>query len=181
PCERIYSFPGFSGGTPAWRSLRVAEPVPRPRPAPRRAVARIGQLAALEREAAATDALGEAGLQALELGEPFLDARRPLARQAGPVAPPRHVVRRQPGELGADLVQRQPDLLGEDDEGDAPQHRAWIPAMARAGALRADESLLLIETQRRGGDPAAPRHLADGEQIVHGESLTRPPLDFKLT
>src|SRR4051794_14170044 len=67
----------------------VAEPVPRPRPAARRAVARVGKLAALERQAAATDALGEPGLQALELGETLLDARRPLARQAGPVAPPR--------------------------------------------------------------------------------------------
>ena len=32
--------------------------------------------------------------------------------------------RRQLGELGADLLERQADPLGEDDERDPPQHRA---------------------------------------------------------
>ena len=38
-------------------------------------------------------------------------------------------------EFRADLVERQPDLLREDDEGDPPQHRTGIAAVAGAGAL----------------------------------------------
>ena len=74
--------------------------------------------------------------------------------------------RRQLGELGADLVERQADALGEDDEGDPAQHRARIAAVARAGALGGDQPALLVEAQGRGGDAAAPRDLADGQQLV---------------
>jgi hypothetical protein len=34
------------------------------------------------------------------------------------------------GELGADLLQRQPYALGEDDEGDPPQDRALKAAVS---------------------------------------------------
>ena len=71
----------------------------------------------------------------LELGDALVDPRRPLAREPRPVAPARRPVRRQLRELSADLVERQADALREHDEGDAPQHRARIAAVARAGAL----------------------------------------------
>ena len=106
-------------------------------------------------------------LQALELGDPLVDPRGPRAREARPVAPVRRAVARQLGELGADLVERQADPLGEDDERDPAQHRARVAAVARAGALGLDQAPLLVEAQGRGGDAAAPRDLADREQLGH--------------
>jgi hypothetical protein len=40
------------------------------------------------------------------------------------------VVGRKLRELGADLLEREPDALGEDDEGDPAEHRPWIAAVA---------------------------------------------------
>ena len=69
-------------------------------------------------------------------------------------------------ELGADLLERQPDALGEHDERDPAQHRARVAAVARARALGADQPALLVEAQRRRRDAAAPRDLADRHQLV---------------
>src|SRR5258705_3065789 len=99
----------------------VADPIPRPGPEARGAVRGIRELAAPERQAAAADALGEPGLQALELGDALVDACGPGAGQARPVLPGRRAARRQLRERGADLVEREPDALRKDDERDAPQ------------------------------------------------------------
>ena len=40
---------------------------------------------------------------------------------------------RQLVELGADLVERQPDALREDDERDPAEHATRVAAVARAG------------------------------------------------
>src|SRR5258708_39587040 len=95
----------------------VADPVTRAGTEPCGAVARIGELAAIQRQAAAGDAFGEAAPEALELRDARVDSRRPRARQPRPIASGRDVVARQLGQLGADLLERQPDALGEDDEG----------------------------------------------------------------
>ena len=71
---------------------------------------------------------------------------------------------RELGELRADLVEREPDALGEHDERDPAEHRPRIAAVARAGALGGDQAALLVEPQRRGGDAAAARDLADRQQ-----------------
>ena len=60
---------------------------------------------------------------------------RPAARQARPVGAQRHPVAGQPREFPGNLVERQPDFLREDDEGDAPQHGAREPAVAGARAF----------------------------------------------
>src|SRR5215471_15431929 len=148
-------------------SSPAPHPRPRPRPLPRRAIAGVGEPAAIEREAAAADALGEARFQPPELGDPLADPRRPARRERRPVGPLGHAVVRQRGELGPDLLERQPDLLREDDEGDAPEHGPRVAAVPGVGADRPDQPLLLVEPQRRGRDPAARRHLADGEHGVH--------------
>jgi hypothetical protein len=88
---------------------------------------------------------------------------------------------RQLGELLADLLERQADPLREDDEGDAPQHRARVAAVPRTGALGVDQAALLVEAQRGGRDAAAPRHLTDRQQVGHGRRTSRIVLDFKLT
>src|SRR5919198_4790830 len=79
------------------RRRAVADPVARPRTEAGRPVSRVREPAALQREAAATDALGEADLEALELGDAGVDALRPGAREARPVAACRRVVA---GQLG---------------------------------------------------------------------------------
>jgi hypothetical protein len=81
-------------------------------------------------------------------------------------------MRRQLRQLGPDLVESQTDSLCEDDEGNPSQNRSWIAALTAAGTLGRDESALLVETKRRGGNAAATRHFADQEQVIHAEKST---------
>ena len=119
--------------------------------------------AALEREAAAADAAGDAALEALELGDPLVDARLPGAPHQGPRAAVRRLPARElPEELG-DLVQGEPDLLREHDERDPPQHATRIASVPRARTDRLHEAALLVIAERRRGDAAAPGDLSDGQ------------------
>jgi len=52
---------------------------------------------------------------------------------------------RQLRELDTDFLERQTDFLGKDDEGNAAEDGAWIPAMARPGPRGRDQSTVLIE------------------------------------
>ena len=79
----------------------IADPVARARAGTTRAVSGVGELAAVQREAAAADALREPGAQPLELGDPLIDPGRPAARQPRPVAAVGASVRRELGELSA--------------------------------------------------------------------------------
>ena len=91
------------------------------------------------------------------------------------------MIRRKLRELDADFLERRPDALGEDDEGDAPEHGTRIAPMAGAGALRGDQAPLFVEAQGRRGDAAPPSDLSDGQQVGRDETLPRSRLDFKLT
>ena len=51
----------------------------------RRAVVRVGERAPVQREAAAADAVGHRGLQALELGDLVVDAAAPAGGEGRPV------------------------------------------------------------------------------------------------
>ena len=90
----------------------------------------------------------------------------------------RRPVGRELGEFVADLLEGQPDPLGEDDEGDPPEHAARVTAMARAGAVGVDQAALLVVAERRGSDAAAPRDLADGQFVVLHEHLTSSLLEL---
>ena len=76
-------------------------------------------------------------------------------------------MRRKLRQLDADLVEGQPDALGEDDEGDPAKHRSRVAAVTGAFALGADQAPLLVEAKRRGGHAAPACDFADGEQIGH--------------
>src|SRR5205814_2344248 len=104
---------------------------------------------------------------AFELRDALVDTRGPASREARPVPPGRRALRRQLGELCADLLERQADPLGEDYERDAPQRRARKAPVPGARALGLDEAALLVEAQRRGGDAAAARNLLNGQQVLH--------------
>ena len=113
--------------------------------ASRRSVARIRELASIQGEATAPDALGEAVLHPFEFRNALVDPPRPSRGQLRPVGAIRRPVPRQPRELNSDFLQRQADLLREHDERDAAEHAARIAAMAGAGPLRGNQTLLLIK------------------------------------
>jgi hypothetical protein len=102
-----WAYGRFIEGVGSGAERAVADPVSRPRPEPRRPVLGVGQLAAVERQAPAPDALRQPELDALELCDLGVDASGPAAREARPVAAGRRAVRRQLGELRADLVEGQ--------------------------------------------------------------------------
>src|SRR5436190_9787789 len=102
---RVKSPAGSSAGPPL-ADLRRFHPGTRPWPASRGDITGIRELAAVERQAAAANAFGEPGAQPFELGDARLDAFRPAGRQLRPVLALRHPVARQPGELGANLLER---------------------------------------------------------------------------
>jgi hypothetical protein len=70
-------------------------------------------------------------------------------------------MRWQFSELLTNLVERQPDALGEHDEGDSPKDLAREVSLSRPFALRPDESTLFIEPKRRGRDSAPSSDLSD--------------------
>src|SRR4029453_12767529 len=102
---------GCGGGSPS-----KSEPVARTGAGPAGAIGRIREFAFVDRQTSATDALGQPSLEPLKLGNPLIDPFGPLAREAGPVLSRRHPIGRKLGELRADLIERQPDALREDDE-----------------------------------------------------------------
>src|SRR5688500_13628323 len=131
------------------------------------AVSGIGELALLQGETAAADALRESLPQPFELGDAIVNPSGPPGRQLRPVGALRHAIVRALRQLHADLIEREADLLGEDDEGNPGAARPLIAAMARPCPLRCDQPAVLIEPQRGRGDAAAPRDLGDSEQIAH--------------
>src|SRR5262245_33355067 len=101
-----------------------AEPVARPRPFPPGMVRRVRQGAAVNRQEAAADTFGQSRPQSLQLGYALVDPLGPPTGEPRPIAARGDAVGRQPAEFRADLLERQPDPLGKDDEGDPPQHGA---------------------------------------------------------
>src|SRR5262245_42376268 len=89
---------------PTLRPRPRADPGPRARPLARRAIARVRQAAAIERETAAADALRQPCLEPLQLGDPLADPLGPARGQLRPVGALGHAVVRQPVELGPDLL-----------------------------------------------------------------------------
>lgn len=66
---------------PEIAALRSPQPIPRPRPLASCHISRIRQATPVDRQAAAADAFGKPGPQALQLGYALVDAHCPLARQ----------------------------------------------------------------------------------------------------
>ena len=75
------------------------------------------------------------------------------------------MVGRELRKLGSDLLERQPDALGEDDESDTAEDGARISPMARTGSLRGDQAPLLVETQGGRGDAASASDLTDRQHV----------------
>jgi hypothetical protein len=89
----------------------VADPVASARALAGGAVVGVGEAAAIEREAAAADALGQPRLEPLELGDALVDPLRPGGGEARPVAALRRLVGRQLRQLRADLLEAEADPM----------------------------------------------------------------------
>ena len=157
------------------------DPVPRTRSTTRSGVPGVRQPAPVEREAAAADALGEAHAKALELGDARLDALGPAIRQSCPVRAVGHTTARQLRKLPADLLERQANPLGEDDERHPTDHRPGITAVPGPVPLGMNEVLPLVETQRGSRNATSFRNFPDCQNLSHAISLPHFPLDFKCT
>ena len=72
-------------------------------------------------------------------------------------------------ERAADVVEAQPDLLGNPYERDPPDGVTGVPALAAVGPGGVDETLGLVEADRGGvADPGPFAHGTDGERLgVH--------------
>jgi hypothetical protein len=96
---------------------------------------------------------------------------------------------RELGELGTDLIKREPHFLGKHDKRDASDDRARVPAMAGGVALGVNELLFLVEPQGGGCHATTLGNLANRQYIApigcgphtHSPSLPQFPLDFKCT
>ena len=164
------------GSRPAWgRRPSSADPAPNGR-----AIARVGELAAIqERQPQPMHSVRPARSRSSSAIRSSIREVQPLESPTSPaVGGP---VAGQLVELLLDLVQGEPDPLGEDDEGDPPKRGAGIAAVTRAGPFGADQAPILVEAQGGGGDAAPLRHLADGEQVVDPNRKARSGLDLKLT
>jgi hypothetical protein len=159
----------------------VADPVAGAGPSGGGAIARIREMTAIEREAAATDALGESEFEPLKLGDSLIDPRPPRARELGPVAARGGAVGRELGQFRANLLKRQAYALREDDESDPPKYRPREATVARARSLGRDEAALLVEAKCGCGNAAPPGDLSNGQQLGHQSSRPQRQINFKFT
>src|SRR6185369_7864862 len=141
---------GSRFAVPVPRFSRRLDPVARSGATARGAIARVGELAAIEREATASDTLAEGRLHPFELGDPFLDAFRPAAGKLYPVGTFRRAVAWEPRQLGADFLQRQAHFLSEDDERHESKHGARVSPVPGIGPFRGYQALIFVEAQRGG-------------------------------
>ena len=95
-----------------------AEPIARPRSRASGPIGRVRELASVDRKASASDALREPRPETLKLGDPLVDPLRPLDGETRPILARRDAIRRKVGEFRANLVERQPNPLRKNDEGD---------------------------------------------------------------
>jgi len=106
-----------------------SEPVARPRSPASGSVGRIGKIASIDRKTPTSDAFRESRSEPLEFRNPLIDPFHPLARKMRPVSSRGDTISRKLGKFLADLVEREPEPLREDDERDPAQHGTGVAAM----------------------------------------------------
>src|SRR3569623_513849 len=108
---------------------------------PAELVGRVAKRAVLERQAAAADAIAEPVAQALQQKDLVIDGVGPTGRESRPVLFGRRPSLRQAREAGADLGQRDADVLRNPDNGDSAQHLAVVAPLVARSSVRADQAL----------------------------------------
>jgi hypothetical protein len=108
-------------------------------------IAGIRKFAAVQRQAATANTVREACAKAFEHRNLLIDSASPPGRKLSPVRRFRYPVLGQLGQLPSNLLQCQPDLLGEDDEGDSAKRSPRVAAMPRGIALGVNQAPFLVE------------------------------------
>src|SRR5207248_3623761 len=114
----------------------------------------VEQLAAIDRQAAAADARGHPVADCLQRCNPTVEIVAPATREPFPVAAGRRSARRQRVERSADLLERDSRSSTGLDESDPPQDGTLVAPLVSARPLRREESLRLVEADRRRRNPA---------------------------
>ncbi len=83
-------------------------------------VVAVGEVAAVDRQAAASHAVGEVVAELLEMTDARVQLGLPASRRPFPVAAGRRAASRQLGEGGGDVGSRDADALGDTDQRYAP-------------------------------------------------------------
>src|SRR6266542_1885520 len=150
-------------------------------------VVAVGEVAAVDRQAAASHAVGEVVAELLEMTDARVQLGLPASRQLFPVVAGRRAAIRQLGEGGADVGQRDADALGDADQRHAPERVAPVAPLVARGAAAGDQLLPFVEMERRDGHPTARGELPDRQLrlvpgwLVHAAWLpARPQLWFRF-
>ena len=125
----------------------VAEQIARPATEAAGAVVRVVKLAPFQSEAAASNALGKFVAQRDEQPDTLVEFCMPAARKSLPVALVGRPLSGERFEGLADLVQRQPDALGDVDEGQPAQNVAVVAPLVSGSPLRLDQPLALVKAE----------------------------------
>jgi len=149
------------------RAARVAHPVARTRAKARGSISWVRESTLVQRQTAATDASRQPRSKALKLRDAFVNAACPTAGKFGPVLTLGNPALRELREFYRNFIEGHADPLGEDNKRNPSKHDSLISAVARAGPLGLDQTLLLVKTQRRRGHPTAARNLTDCKRIRH--------------
>src|SRR5690606_15800382 len=130
------------------------------------AVVGVEHAADVEREAAAADAGVEVVAEALEERDALVEERAPAGGEPFPLARRGGAFLGEGGERGADVVEGEADTLRGLDEGEAAEDVATVAALVAGVAGGGDQTAVLVEAQRRGGEAGARGGLADREEVV---------------
>jgi len=127
----------------------------------------VRERARAQREAAAADAVCQATTEGLEHPDPLVESLSPSARDASPFLRRGRLVDWKLLECLDDLFERQPDPLGDADEGDPPQHVPSVAPLVPLGPLGSDQPASLVEPDGGRREAASLCDLADGELTLH--------------
>ena len=123
----------------------------------------VGQGAAVQREAPASDAVGELIAELLKRTDSIIKFCLPALGELLPVSAGGRSALWQTLKGLPYPCQWDAYPLCDPDHSDAPQGLPAISALVAGSAAAGDESLPLIEVHRRDGDPAARGHVPDAE------------------
>ena len=123
----------------------------------------VGQVARVQGQATAADAVGQVIAQTSELFDAGVEFVAPLGGDRGPVLAGGGAVVGQLVQGLTDAGQRDAHALGDADEGHPPQGVALVAALVAGRAATTDEALAFVEVQGRDGHSGAFGDLADGE------------------
>jgi hypothetical protein len=95
----------------------------------------------------------QVGAQALQGGDALVQAPAPRPRELGPLRSRRRAVGRGRREGLADLLQREPEALGDPDERHPPEHASPEQPVTAGCPLGAHEPDRFVEAERGGATP----------------------------